>query len=216
MIAASVSITSVERVLKRQIQPSNSDRFWSIKIGQKVDKFTGEKITITNAPISTMEQWSEHLLTLLIDTSNDIHRKCLRGPADFVVLPKSGPLLNLVMNINKRTLYQKYENEEAKSKNRIFVDADYIGIYNSRFRLFETNKLPANQILLGRLGDGFFTKYLPQTPATPGNPIPTINIQIATANPNIHEEKIFMKNEVAYWGFIKVLDIEEMNNLETT
>jgi hypothetical protein len=204
----SVSIASIGRVLNRKTLPTNTDRYWSIKINQKVNIYTGERLPKNEKETEqTDEQWHEHLVDRIIDTSNDIHRQGLRGPADFMALPKKGPLLNVIKNANGRTLFVKFE-EEMSQTNRKFVDAKCIGMFNNRFLVFETDKLPNNQILMGRFGDGLFFKQQPSTIQGTGMSAVVIpNFQVLIAQPDTG--KNYMKNEVAYWGFIKVLDITD-------
>lgn len=203
----SVSIASIERVLNRKTAPTNTDRFWSIKPGHYVDKYTGKIALQKKDSKESDAEWQEHLVDHIIDVSNDIHRKSLHGPANFIALPKNGPLLNVIKNANVGSLFMKYE-QVMSQKNRKFVDAECIGMFNNRFLVFQTDKLPNNQILMGKFGDGLYFKQQPSTIQGTGTATVVIpNFQVLIAHPDV--DRTYMKNEVSHWGFIKVLDITD-------
>ncbi|NDE18356.1 hypothetical protein EBZ80_25915, partial [bacterium] len=73
------------------VQANGANYYWSRAPGRFVNKVTGaEVLQGTNAPgpqfTGTVREWYETLIETIIDVANEIHRKTLRGSANFIVV----------------------------------------------------------------------------------------------------------------------------------
>jgi len=124
---------------------------------------------------------SSLLLESIRFIANEIHRKSMRGPANFIVVS------NYMAHIIKRNPFKKIIESEFKD---CFSDAELIGCLDNRYFVYQSDKLSDTILLIGRFGDGvemiFETK----------DDVPNVNVVISK-NP------LFAKGQVSYWGFLK-------------
>lgn len=180
-----VSIASVKRVLERQQAPTISEKYWTYN--------------------DAGEEHFQSLLTTLIDMANDIHRKSLRGPADFFIVPDKKIIESLFTEsqffVPRRGFPEIDPVKEIVKKD--FVDAKHIGTLLNRFGIYESRSLPVDKILVGRFGEGI--KYTFALPGPTGMPqISSVSVDIATES-----DTLYYKGEVAYWGFVKIAGLPE-------
>lgn len=122
--------------------------------------------------------------------ANEIHRKSLRGPANFIVVS------DYMAHIIKQNSFKKIIENEFKD---CFSDAELIGCLNNRYFVYQSDKLSNTMLLIGRFGDGAELIYETKDDDDDVDGvdyIPNVNV-IISKNP------LFAKGQVSYWGFLK-------------
>ena len=143
--------------------------YWSRSPGLFVDKKTGGEIGASSAApdfTGTVSEWYETLGETINDVSAQIHRKTLRGGANFIVTSPE------VANILEFT---------AGFRANITVDADkgtagthQVGTLSKRYEVYVDPYFPRNLILTGRKGNSFLESGYVYAPYVPLQVTPTI------------------------------------------
>jgi hypothetical protein len=143
--------------------------YWSRSPGMFVNRLTGAEVganTTTPDFTGTVSEWYETLIETINDVSAQIHRKTLRGGANFVVLSPE------VANILEFT---------AGFRANITADADKgdigavkVGSLNRKFDVIVDPYFPRNAILVGRKGSSFLESGYVYAPYVPLQTTPTI------------------------------------------
>jgi hypothetical protein len=188
-----VSSVSVATILEREDSPTITTRFWSRAPGKFVNPHTGNEDTNRQIDISsrfTIGEWYYTLLETIIDASNDLHRRSLRGAAEFVVVPTE------VWRMVKR--WPTYKEATKSQKGSVsFDDAEYFGDLCEKYEIYISDVLPENKILLGRKGEGITMTYR----NNPNSSIPEIDVKV------VSPEYAYQRGDVEFWGFITILDM---------
>lgn len=143
---------------------------WSRRPGKFVDKTLGHDLTANGANLpdftGTVSEWYETLMETINDASAQIHRKTLRGGANFIV---TSPEIANIM--------------EFTSGFRASVTGDSVtgiaGIVNvgnisKKWDVYVDPYFPRNLILLGRKGNSFLESGYCYAPYVPLQQTPTI------------------------------------------
>jgi hypothetical protein len=143
--------------------------YWSRSPGLFVNRETGNEIgATTSAPdfTGTVSEWYETLIETINDVSANIHRKTLRGGANFVVC---GPELANVLEFT------------AGFRANVTADADKgeigavkVGSLNRKFDVVVDPYFPRNVVLVGRKGSSFLESGYVYAPYVPLQTTPTI------------------------------------------
>jgi len=143
--------------------------FWARSPGMFLNRVTGVEVgASTTAPdfTGTVSEWYETLIETINDVSAQIHRKTLRGGANFVVC---GPE---VANILEFT---------AGFRANVTADADKgdigavkTGSLSRKFDVIVDPYFPRNVILIGRKGGSFLESGYVYAPYVPLQTTPTI------------------------------------------
>ena len=143
--------------------------YWSRSPGLFVDRATGLEIGASAAApdfTGTVSEWYETLIETINDVSAQIHRKTLRGGANFIVC---GPE---VANILEFT---------AGFRANVTADADKgdigavkVGSLSRKFDVMVDPYFPRNAILVGRKGSSFLESGYVYAPYVPLQTTPTI------------------------------------------
>jgi hypothetical protein len=143
--------------------------YWSRSPGLFLDRRTGQEIgASTAAPdfTGTVSEWYETLVETINDVSAQIHRKTLRGGANFVVV---GPEIANVLEFT------------AGFRANVTADADKgdigavkVGSLNRKFDCIVDPYFPRNAILVGRKGSSFLESGYVYAPYVPLQTTPTI------------------------------------------
>ena len=141
--------------------------YWSRKPGNFVNKLTG--VDVTGASFTgTVREWYETLVETCIDVANTIHRKTLRGAANFMVV---GPDVATIFEAS--VLYKPVLSLDAK-ETKFSVGTEKIGSLNNRFTVYKDPYFPRNQILIGYKGNSFLETGFVYAPYVPLIVTPTI------------------------------------------
>ena len=144
--------------------------YWSRNPGRFVNLVTGVDVTANGANLpdftGTVSEWYETLIETINYVSAAIHRKTLRGGANFIV---TGPE---VANILEFT---------AGFRASVTADADKgtagavkVGALSSKFEVYVDPYFPRNVVLVGRKGSSFLESGYVYAPYVPLQVTPTI------------------------------------------
>ena len=161
-------------------QANGANLFWSRAPGKFVNKLTGKTITRDNSVSTTFESgpqftgtvrdWYETLIETIIDAANIIHRKTLRGSANFIVI---GPD---VATIFEASLMYKpsYSIDGQGQASSLSIGAEKIGSLSNRFTVYKDPYFPRNKILIGYKGGSYLETGYVYAPYVPLIVTPTI------------------------------------------
>jgi hypothetical protein len=143
--------------------------YWSRSPGLFVNRETGAELGATSAApdfTGTVSEWYETLIETINDVSAQIHRKTLRGGANFCVV---GPEVANVLEFT------------AGFRANVTADADKgdigavkVGSLNRKFDVIVDPYFPRNAILVGRKGSSFLESGYVYAPYVPLQTTPTI------------------------------------------
>jgi len=143
--------------------------YWSRSPGMFLARTTGVEVGAnTAAPdfTGTVSEWYETLIETINDVSAQIHRKTLRGGANFVVC---GPE---VANILEFTA--GFRASVTADADRGDIGAVKTGALSKKFDVFVDPYFPRNVILVGRKGSSFLESGYVYAPYVPLQVTPTI------------------------------------------
>ena len=143
--------------------------YWSRAAGRFVNRLTGAEVgagTATPDFTGTVSEWYETLVETINDVSAQIHRKTLRGGANFLVC---GPEVANVLEFT------------AGFRANITADADMgtvgavkVGALSKKWDVYVDPYFPRNVILVGRKGGSFLESGYVYAPYVPLQVTPTI------------------------------------------
>ena len=139
--------------------------YWSRKPGNFLNPATGA--TVSGADFTgTVSEWYETLLETINDASAQIHRKTLRGGANFLVCsPEVANVLEFTSGFRARVTHD-VDKGQAGTVN--------VGSMNNKFEIYVNPYFPRNVILLGRKGSSFLESGYVYSPYVPLQTTPTI------------------------------------------
>ena len=143
--------------------------YWSRSPGLFVNRETGEELGATSAApdfTGTVSEWYETLVETINDVSAQIHRKTLRGGANFVVL---GPEMANVLEFTSGFRAAVTHDDESGS-----IGAIRAGSLSKKFDVIVDPYFLRNVILVGRRGSSFLESGYVYAPYVPLQTTPTI------------------------------------------
>jgi hypothetical protein len=143
--------------------------YWSRSPGLFVNKTTGAEVGASAAApdfTGTVSEWYETLLETINDVSAQIHRKTLRGGANFVVC---GPEVANIMEFTSG-FRATVTADDAKGT----IGAVKAGALNNKWDVYVDPYFPRNVVLVGRRGSGFLESGFVYAPYVPLQVTPTI------------------------------------------
>ena len=150
-------------------------KYWSRRPGKFVNKLTGEDIGATtgagnySAPpdfTGNVSMWYETLLETVNDVSALIHRKTLRGGANFIIVsPEVANILEFTAGFRATVTHDSEKGSTGAVK---------VGALNSKFDVIVDPYFPRNVILVGRKGSSFLESGYVYAPYVPLQTSPTI------------------------------------------
>ena len=142
-------------------QATGANYFWSRAPGKFLDKTTGN--TATGASFTgTVREWYETLIEVIIDVGNQIHRKTLRGAANFLV---TSPDVSTILEAS--VLYKPVMDVTDTKMTTYAVGTEKIGTLSQRYTVYKDPYFPRNKILVGYKGTSFLETgyvYAPYVP----------------------------------------------------
>jgi hypothetical protein len=149
------------------VRATGGTRYWSRKPGNFLDKETGN--TATGASFTgTKREWYETLIEVVIDLANTIHRKTLRGAANFMV---TSP--DVATILESSVLYKPVLSLDPK-ETMMSVGTEKVGSLANRFTVYKDPYFPRNKILVGYKGSSFLETGYVYAPYVPLIVTPTI------------------------------------------
>ena len=157
-------------------QANGANLFWSRAPGKFVHKELGtiqeKSSSLAGGPsfTGTVREWYETLVETIIDASNTIHRKTLRGSANFIVV---GP--DVATILESSVLYKPvYSLDGEGQASAMTLGADKVGNLSNRFTVYKDPYFPRNKILLGYKGGSYLETGYVYAPYVPLIVTPTI------------------------------------------
>jgi hypothetical protein len=158
-------------------QARGANFFWSRAPGKFVNKRTGEEIqrasTLNPGPAftGTVREWYETLTETIIDVANEIHRKTLRGSANFIVVSPDVATV-LEASVLYRPSYSLDGDGQVGAP--FTMGAEKIGTLSNRFTVYKDPYFPRNKILVGYKGGSYLETGFVYAPYVPLIVTPTI------------------------------------------
>tara|TARA_B100001123_G_scaffold74689_5_gene84297 strand:+ start:19323 stop:21122 length:1800 start_codon:yes stop_codon:yes gene_type:complete len=146
-----------------------STYYWSRSPGLFVDRVTGNEVgAASKAPdfTGTVSEWYETLIETINDVSAQIHRKTLRGGANFIVC---GPEVANILEFTAGFRASVTNDDESGS-----VGAVKVGSLSKKFDVIVDPYFIRNVILVGRRGSSFLESGYVYAPYVPLQTTPTI------------------------------------------
>jgi len=147
--------------------------YWSRAPGKFVKKDTGVVASSTIGPnfTGTVREWYETLVETIIDVANEIHRKTLRGAANFIVV---SPEVATIFEAS--VLYKPSIKIDGQGQvgTPFSIGAEAIGSLSNRFTVYKDPYFPRNKILVGYKGGSYLESGYVYAPYVPLIVTPTI------------------------------------------
>jgi len=143
--------------------------YWSRHAGKFVNRLTGQEIGATTATpdfTGTVSEWYETLVETINDVSAQIHRKTLRGGANFIVV---GPEVANVLEFTAG-----FRASVTADAERGTVGAVKVGALSKKWDVYVDPYFPRQVILVGRKGGSFLESGYVYAPYVPLQVTPTI------------------------------------------
>ena len=157
-------------------QANGANLFWSRAPGKFVNKLTGVEIprntSLRPGPqfTGTVRDWYETLVETIIDAANIIHRKTLRGSANFIVI---GP--DVATIFESSVMYKpSYAIDGQGQAGALSIGAEKIGSLSNRFTVYKDPYFPRNKVLVGYKGGSYLETGYVYAPYVPLIVTPTI------------------------------------------
>ena len=158
-------------------QANGANMYWSRSPGRFVNKLTGDRqnlatsLSIGPQFTGTVREWYETLVETIIDVANTIHRKTLRGSANFLV---TGP--DVCTILESSVLYKpKFSIDgEGQVGSPFTIGAEAVGTVSNRFTVYKDPYFPRNKILVGYKGGSYLETGYVYSPYVPLIVTPTI------------------------------------------
>lgn len=166
-----------EILLDLLTQANGANLFWSRAPGKFVNKTTGENVSLASSlsigPQFTgnVREWYETLIETIIDCGNTIHRKTLRGSANFIVVgPDVATILeNSVLYRPKLTI-----DGDGQVGSPFSIGCEAVGTLSNRFTVYKDPYFPRSKILVGYKGGNYLETGYVYAPYVPLIVTPTI------------------------------------------
>ena len=143
--------------------------YWSRSPGLFVNRVTGEEVGAqASAPdfTGTVSEWYETLVETINDVSAQIHRKTLRGGANFLVTsPEMANILEITAGFRATV---------TADADKGTVGAVNVGSISKKWDLWVDPYFPRNLVLVGRKGGSFLESGYVYAPYVPLQVTPTI------------------------------------------
>jgi len=143
--------------------------YWSRSPGLFVNRSTGEELGATSAApdfTGTVSEWYETLIETINDVSAQIHRKTLRGGANYVVCsPEAANILEMTAGFRANVTADADKGE---------IGAVKVGSLSRKFDVIVDPYFPRNVVLVGRKGNSFLESGYVYAPYVPLQVTPTI------------------------------------------
>ena len=158
-------------------QANGANLYWSRAPGKFVNKENGALVnrgtSLSPGPafMGTTTEWYQTLAETIIDCANTIHRKTLRGSANFIVV---GPDVATIIecSIAYRPAYSIDKDGQVGSS--FTMGAEKIGSLSNRFTVYKDPYFPRNKILVGYKGGSYLETGYVYAPYVPLIVTPTI------------------------------------------
>ena len=141
-------------------------RYWSRNPGTFLDRQTGAALSTAVDFTGNVSEWYETLIETINDVSAQVHRKTLRGAANFVVTsPEIANILEFTAGFRANVTADSDRGDAGAVK---------VGSLSKKFDILVDPYFPRNLILVGRRGSSFLESGYVYAPYVPLQTTPTI------------------------------------------
>ena len=151
--------------------------YWSRAPGKFVNKQSGAVVTLDSSLnpgpqfTGTVREWYETLVETIIDVANQIHRKTLRGSANFIVVSP-----DIATLLEASVFYRPSLSIDGDGQvgSPMTIGAEKVGTLSNRFTVYKDPYFPRNKILVGFKGGSYLESGYVYAPYVPLIVTPTI------------------------------------------
>ena len=175
LLSEHIALEIDRELLEDLVKGATADRYhWSRRPGKFLNRSTGEQVggDVANESLmgadftGTVSEWYETLVETLNDVSAQIHRKTLRGGANFVVCgPEVANILEFTSGFRANVSH-----EDSKGD----IGAVKAGSLSRKWDVWVDPYFPRSTILIGRRGSSFLESGYVYAPYVPLQVTPTI------------------------------------------
>jgi hypothetical protein len=159
------------------VQGNAANLYWSRAPGKFVNKTSGAAVDMANSLSSgprftgTVIDWYQTLIETIIDVSNTIHRKTLRGAGNFIV---TSPDVSTILEASVSYKPKYSLDGDGQVGQPMAIGCEMIGNLSNRFTVYKDPYFPRNKILVGYKGKGALESGMVYAPYVPLIVTPTI------------------------------------------
>ena len=169
ILSEQIALEIDREILNDLLMQADTNYFWDRRPGQFVNKKTGISDS-TPSFTGTVREWYETLVETIIDVANEIHRKTLRGSANFIVV---SPDVATVLEAS--VLYRPSLSIDGDGQvGAMSLGAESVGSLSNRFTVYKDPYFPRNKILVGYKGGSYLETGYVYAPYVPLIVTPTI------------------------------------------
>jgi hypothetical protein len=171
ILSEHIALEIDQEILEDLVKGAKADTlFWSRSPGKFVNRKTGASIVSSTSVFpdftGNVSEWYETLIETINDVSAQIHRKTLRGGANFIVCsPEVANLLEFTAG---------FRGSVTHDEDRGQVGAVKVGSLSKKFDVYVDPYFPRNVVLAGRKGSSFLESGYVYAPYVPLQMTPTI------------------------------------------
>ena len=151
-------------------QASAANYYWSRAPGRFLNKETG-RVSDVGTFTGTVREWYETLVETIIDVANQIHRKTLRGSANFIVV---GPDVATILEASVFYKPSYSIDGDGQVGAGMVIGAERVGQLSNRFTVYKDPYFPRNKVLVGYKGGSYLETGYVYAPYVPLIVTPTI------------------------------------------
>ena len=159
------------------VEAGGANYYWSRMPGKFVKKTDGTEVkrsdTLAAGPAftGTVREWYETLVETIIDVANEIHRKTLRGSANFIVCSPEVATIFEASVLYKPSLKIDGDGQVGAP---FQLGASPVGTLSNRFTVYKDPYFPRNKVLVGYKGGSYLETGYVYAPYVPLIVTPTI------------------------------------------
>lgn len=151
-------------------QANGANFFWSMQPGKFVNKLTGRPVTLASSLSTgpqfygTAQEWYQTLIQTVNDVANTIHRKTLRGSANFIV---TSPDVCTLLESSVAYKPKFSINGDGQVSTPFTIGAESVGTLSNRYTVYKDPYFPVNKVLVGYKGGSYLETgyvYAPYVP----------------------------------------------------
>jgi len=159
------------------VEARGANYYWSRMPGKFVNKKNGASQELASSLATgpqftgTVREWYETLVETIIDVANEIHRKTLRGSANFLVCSPEVATIFEASVLYKPSIKLDGQGQAGPE---FSIGASAIGSLSNRFTVYKDPYFPRNKILVGYKGGSYLETGYVYAPYVPLIVTPTI------------------------------------------
>ena len=172
VLSEQISLDIDREIINMLLDNAVETRFWSKVISRYVSDSDGSVTSNGGTFYGTQNEWYQTLIEKILDVSNQIHKRTLRGAANFIVTsPDVATILEATHVFKPETIGVGLGDSPTPSYN---LGVEMIGTLSNRWKVYKDPYFPKNEILVGFKGTSFIEAGAVYAPYVPLILTPTI------------------------------------------